>query len=200
MDDRIRSIEDRLERVEARVADLAERVRVLAQQEAPSSSRVVPLGEEAAPAEPGPWSFHRLPIQVGRLFLVMAGAFGLRAVTLSEAVLDWLGVGIGLAYAAVWVGVTDVAGRKGRASDAAFFAAAVVATGVLVAVSLFASGMVRVGERPEWRWTAVALIAGVACKVAAQDVPRGRPTTLFLSLALVGGALLGATRLMRRGS
>lgn len=127
MEDRIRPIEERLERIEAQVADLAERVRVLTQQEAPSSSRVMLVGEEAVPAEADPWSFYRLPIQVGRLFLVMAGAFGLRAVTLSAAVLDWLGVGVGLAYAAVWIGFTEVAGRKGRASDAAFHAAAVVA-------------------------------------------------------------------------
>ncbi len=48
----------------------------------------------------------------GRTFLVMAGAFVLRALTESGTVPSWLGVSLGVAYAATWLAMADRAGRS----------------------------------------------------------------------------------------
>jgi hypothetical protein len=48
-------------------------------------------------------------------------------------------------------------------------------------------------------WLTYALLAAIGVKIAAEDLPKGRPATLFLALALYGAALVIAPRLTRRG-
>jgi hypothetical protein len=42
------------------------------------------------------------------------------------------------------------------------------------------------------------MLALVAIKLLAEDLPRGRPSTLFVALAVYGAALILAPRLARR--
>ena len=65
----------------------------------------------------------------GRTLLVLAGAFVLRAMTDSKAMPDWLGVALGLVYAAIWIGLADRAARAGQSLNAGVhgFAAIIIA-------------------------------------------------------------------------
>jgi hypothetical protein len=65
----------------------------------------------------------------GRTLLVLAGAFVLRAMTDSKAMPDWLGVALGLGYAAIWIGLADRAARAGQSLNAGVhgFAAIIIA-------------------------------------------------------------------------
>jgi hypothetical protein len=51
---------------------------------------------------------------------------------------------------------------------------------------------------PELRWLVPPALVVGGLKLLAEDVPRGRPATLFLSLAAYGGALVLVPRLLRR--
>ena len=59
---------------------------------------------------------------LGRSFLVLAGAFLLRAVTDAGTLPAAVGVGVGLVYASAWIGATAAAARRGRQTSAAFHA------------------------------------------------------------------------------
>jgi hypothetical protein len=53
-------------------------------------------------------------------------------------------------------------------------------------------------DRVERGWLGYAMLALVAIKLLAEDLPRGRPSTLFVGLAVYGAALVLAPRLARR--
>jgi hypothetical protein len=112
-----------------------------------------------------------------------------RLPALAVAVLAVAGIG---AVAVEALLVTD-----GKAAvDAAFVA--VVRTGVLTtsAVALAAAGRVR--RVAELAWLAYPILGVGAIKLLVEDIPHGRPLTLFLGLAFYGGALLTTPRLLRR--
>jgi hypothetical protein len=53
---------------------------------------------------------------------------------------------------------------------------------------------------PEAWWLAYPVLAGVGVKLVFEDFPNGRPATLFVALALVGGALILVAKLLpKRG-
>lgn len=81
------------------------------------------------------------------------------------------------------------------ATDAA--ALATLRTGVLAAAALGAIGMGRRARFHDLRFVAYELLAVGALKLLVEDLRVGHAATLFLSLALYGGALVLMSRLMR---
>jgi hypothetical protein len=77
-------------------------------------------------------------------------------------------------------------------------ALAVLRTGVLALAALLLAGMGRKERFREASWLVYPVLIGTAAKVLLEDVPSGRASTLFLSLAFFGGALILAPRLIRR--
>jgi hypothetical protein len=75
---------------------------------------------------------------------------------------------------------------------------ATLRTGVLAATALALGGMARIHRLSEARWLTYPVLAVGGLKLVLDDFPHGRPTTLFLSLALLGTALVMAPRLARR--
>jgi len=71
---------------------------------------------------------------VGRLLLVLAGGFFLRAITDAGALAVPVGIGLAFAYATVWLYMSDRAGARGQVPSAVFhaLAAALVAFPLLV--------------------------------------------------------------------
>ena len=71
---------------------------------------------------------------VGRLFLVLAGGFFLRAMTEAGVLAVPVGITLAFGYALIWLGLGDRAGRRGQSSSAIFhaLAAAMVAFPLVV--------------------------------------------------------------------
>jgi hypothetical protein len=133
------------ELLEARIADLADVVtrlsaRVEALERAGQPGRrtgaQAALDRSARPYRPSPGEgafsaaeATRVLSLGGRSFLVLAGAFVLRAVTEGGTVPAWMGVALGFAYAGVWMVMADRAGKAGQQLSAAFHAVSVVIIG-----------------------------------------------------------------------
>ncbi len=66
---------------------------------------------------------------IGRLFLVLAGGFFLRAMTDSGVLVPRLGLSIGFAYALLWLVFADRAGGRGQAQNAFFHSLATAMIG-----------------------------------------------------------------------
>ena len=80
--------------------------------------------------------------------------------------------------------------------DAGLLAAA--RTLILVCAALLLAWASR---RETWReagWLVYPILVLVSLKLIVEDFPHGRPATLFVALALVGGAFILAPRLLRR--
>ena len=89
-----------------------------------------------------------------------------------------------------------VAGVPGAEADLGALAALRTAILTLSAVTLALSS--RHKRWPEARWLVYPVLILVGVKLILQDFPDGRPLTLFVALALVGGALILVARLLRR--
>jgi hypothetical protein len=102
--------------------------------------------------------------------------------------------GLGAAIVALLAGPVAHAGTG--AGDAG--ALAVVRTAVLAGSAI---GLALAGRLPAWPelrpLASTALIVGLA-KLVFEDLPHGRPGTLFLSFALLGAALIATASLRRR--
>lgn len=86
---------------------------------AAAATAAVVAADRPAPAVPGP----SLATLVGRTLIVLGGAFLLRALTQGswnsgDSMVGELGVGLGIAYAAVWLLLAHRAGKAGRIDDA----------------------------------------------------------------------------------
>ncbi len=93
--------------------------------------------------------------------------------------------------------VTVLVRSVGASGPAAAGAAAAIRTGVL---ALAAVALAALGARTplrEARWLVIPLLALGAGKLLLEDLPAGRPATLFPAFALYGAALLAAPRLLR---
>jgi hypothetical protein len=130
--------------LEARLADLADvvarleaRIETLerAGQGGRRTAAQAALDRSARPARPaegspfGAAEATTILSRGGRTFLVLAGAFVLRAVTDAGTVPAWLGVLLGFLYAGVWMVMADRAGKGGKQLSAAFHAVSVVVIG-----------------------------------------------------------------------
>jgi len=127
-------MDDRFERLEKDVAMLVESVARLEQRlaalEGPAEPDLIrraqlpqaeaPTPSKAPPALGAAATATRILSLAGRSLLVLAGAFLLRAVTDAGTVPTSVGIGLGFAYAAVWLAATHVAARSGRPLSATF--------------------------------------------------------------------------------
>jgi hypothetical protein len=107
------------------------------------------------------------------------------------AVVVWSGAGM----ATGWLSGSLVA-AVGPAADAAFVAAGRTAVLAVLAVALAWAG--RRWSLQELTWLVYPVLVGGGLKLLWEDFRHGQPITLFLALALYGGALLVTPRLMRR--
>ncbi len=122
------------------VLSLQQRVEVLEATVA-SSSSAPRAREEGAPQAAATKAARRDPYDpiailtlVGRLFLVLAGGFFLRAMTESGVLVPPLGLSVGFGYAMVWLYFADRAGGRAEVPGAVFHAlgAALIAYPLLV--------------------------------------------------------------------
>jgi hypothetical protein len=145
-------VDDRIAGLESAVDELRSAMRVIQRRldtlEAKGLSGTIgdaedrveePAGVRHELAPPGPTTRDwRDPIVVlsliGRLVLVLAGGFFLRAMTDSGVLAPPVGITLGLIYGLVWVFLTDRAGERGHVASAVFhaLAAAMVAFPLLL--------------------------------------------------------------------
>jgi hypothetical protein len=118
---------------------------------------------------------------------VMAGLPQLIVLALSV----WEVGGLMVAYLA-----PAVAGVPGPEADLGALAALRTVVLTVSAVTLALSS--RHKRWPEARWLVYPVLALVGIKLILEDFPNGRPLTLFIALALVGGALILVAKLLRR--
>jgi hypothetical protein len=118
-----------LRRLRASLRALEERVARLETGRAPAPGDRAPGAAEEPEAPPLPIWLVRLPTFVGRLLLVLGGAFLLRSITEGGYVGRTLGACIGLAYGLSWLWPADRAARRGRRDAATWHG---VGTGLIV--------------------------------------------------------------------
>lgn len=145
MDDRYVRLESAVERLRCTVESLQQRVAVLeAGRPAAAGSTAESSADAAAGAQRALLGGTRAtrdphdPIVVlsliGRLFLVLAGGFFLRAMTEAGVLAAPIGIGLAFLYALLWLLLADRSGRQGHSSSTLFHAlgAALVAFPLLV--------------------------------------------------------------------
>jgi hypothetical protein len=88
-----------------------------------------------------------------------------------------------------------LADAPGSSADAAFLATSRTAALAGLAVVLAWAG--RRWARPELTWLVYPILAVGGLRLLLEDLPQGRPVTLFISFALYGGALFATPRLVR---
>lgn len=109
-----------------------------------------------------------------------------------------------LAMALVWslggwlVGITapPLGGLPGAGADPGIFAT--VRTTVLAGAALGLAWMGRHERFRESAWLLYPVLVAGGIKLLLEDLPQSRPSTLFVALALYGGALIAAPRLTSR--
>lgn len=130
--------EQRLALLEATVARLETRLAAL--EAGAPLRRPRPVEEEPeADLRPLPRSPLEVMAQVGRVFLILAGAFLIRALSDAGRLPLPAGVALGLAYGVLWAVLADRAGGAGRRMAAAFHAV----TAALVAFPLLLEATVK---------------------------------------------------------
>jgi hypothetical protein len=125
-------IEAKVEVIVEALQQLERRVAALERGRGSPPPAVVRPGEptpEETGQPPGLGSVSGAVTFVGRTLLVLAGAFVLRALTDSGTLPTWLGVGLGLGYAGIWIALADRAGRGGGRVSAAFHGSSAVIIG-----------------------------------------------------------------------
>jgi hypothetical protein len=75
-------------------------------------------------------------------------------------------------------------------------ALAVLRTTVVCAAALVFAGLSRIRRHPELVWAAYGMLVVAACRMAVDDLPHGRPMTMFMSFIVFGGAMIIAPRLV----
>jgi hypothetical protein len=134
-------VDDPYVRLESTVDQLQDAVRSLRQRvELLEADRAAPVATGAQAAEPrarakrNPYDPIVILSLIGRLFLVLAGGFFLRAMTEAGVLSPAVGIALAFLYALVWLSMADRASRLDQASSAVFHAAgaAMVAFPLLV--------------------------------------------------------------------
>jgi hypothetical protein len=90
----------------------------------------------------------------------------------------------------------DLVGGGAASSDPGAIAAA--RTAVLAAAAFLLAAIRRRAALPELAWLTYGVLSIGAAKLLVEDLPGGRPATLFVAFAFYGAALLAAPRLLRR--
>jgi uncharacterized membrane protein len=133
VDDRLPRLESTIDEVRRTIQALERRIAALesaaGQATEAAADAESAAGEHAAVDAPAGARDWRDPVFIGtllgRLVLVLGGAFFLRATTDRGAVPQELGVALGFVYSLVWLVLADRAGRRGLAPAAFFHAVAV---------------------------------------------------------------------------
>lgn len=79
-------------------------------------------------------------------------------------------------------------------------ALAALRTAVLATAALPLAALRRRAGLPELAWLSYAVLIAGAAKLLVEDLPGGRPATLFIAFVFYGGALLAVPRLLRRAA
>lgn len=120
---------------------------------------------------------------------VLAGLPQLIVLALSS----WAVGGLMVAYLAPLI-----AGVPGSEADLGALAA--LRTFILTASAASLALSSRHKRWPEARWLAYPVLMLIGLKLVFEDFPNGRPLTMFIALALVGGTLILVAKLLRRTS
>ena len=193
-------MEERIGRLEQEVRDLARTVgqlqsRVAALEQSPVQAMAAePATEPSAAAEPvataGRWTdTSGLLPYAGRFFLVMGGAFLLRALTEASLFSAAVGVSVGLAYALFWAVIAGPAAARGKWWSAAMDSLA--ATAVAYPLLWEAATRFRILRFP----FDVALLAGLSAAFLAVSWRYRFQPLAWLSTA---GAVVAGTALTMR--
>lgn len=217
-------MEDRLSQVEAQIRALAEQVRVLERRTAALEAQgIVTAQATVTSAEPeaagppasllaaaGAVDATTALSLIGRTFVVLAGAFLLRALTDSGALTPGRGVAIGMAYAFVWIAMADRAGARGRRASASFHGLAFVLIGLpllleatlrfrlpllstpasAAALGVFAAVSLAAAWRQRMRGLAWITTLGVVATAAVFMTMTGELAPFAICLVLLGVATL----------
>jgi hypothetical protein len=97
--------------------------------------------------------------------------------------------GLMVAIAAPWI--AQVPGPESRLG-----VLSALRTGVLSAASVTLALSSLHKRWPEARWLAYPVLVLIGFKLLLEDIPNGQPSTLFVSFALVGGAMILVSKLM----
>ena len=124
MNDRLAALESAIDDLRSSVRQLEARIAQV-EHRAASGEEAAPGGPEGAVAgAPAGAAGRRDPIAVlslvGRLFIVLGGAYLLRAMTDAGTLPPAAGVALGLAYGLVWLWLADRAGGRAQRLSAAF--------------------------------------------------------------------------------
>ncbi len=216
MDNESARLEDRVERLEQIVTELLARTGTAASRESPTpvggDSGVAVSTQPFAPIETVESSEAAADSNaylafVGRTFLVLGGAFLLRAVTDSGQVARGVGVIIGFAYALLWLIAADRGARQQRLSALFHGCAAVIIAFPLVwesatrfellspnvaaaTVVLLTSLTLGVAARADLAAVATLAMTSALCLAVALLVVTQQFVPLSIALALVGVATL----------
>jgi hypothetical protein len=177
MPDRLDRLERTVESIARSVSDLEARLAALEAEPSrahhPSKGSPEPASPAAAPSpSPSATSWTAGLPRVGRTFLVLGGAFLLRAITEAGTWPAITGVSLGLAYALVWVGLAHREAAAQRRTSATFHAL----TSVLVAYPVLFESAIRFG-----------VLSAAGAGIALAFV-----TALGLAVASRGRLLVGA--------
>jgi len=193
--DRLSPIEARLALIEQAIADIRRRIdAVEADESQPTdtgqSHAVADVGDALAPpADAGRTDLSSLVALVGRTFVLLGGAYLLRALTESGRLPGRSGVVLGLAYAVVWLGAADRAGVTRPLSGTFHGLAAVV-----IGLALLWEASAHFGFlSPSASAATLALITGLALGVAWHRRLESLAGIAVLGAIAVAGALAVAT-------
>jgi hypothetical protein len=136
--------------------------------------------------------------------LVAAACYGVLVATRGETVRPWfellpqtlVGAVFVWSFAGLVAGVLRIGVAAAAGSDAAFVAASRTAVIAILAVGLAWAG--RRWSLQELTWFVYPVLIAGGAKLLWEDFRYGQPLTLFLVLALYGGALIVTPRLVKR--
>ena len=201
------SISERLTQVEQRLEELTAIVAILARP--PAADAPVPEESDDEPLErliPKGSTVMTVLQLLGRSFLVLGGAFLIRAVTEAATVPPAVGAALGFAYAVGWIAAAERSARRGRALGASFLGITAVAIadplvfeaatrfrvigteGAAVLLALFAILSLEVARRRALPVLAWGACVGAIASAVALSVFTGRSEPFAASLVAVGTA------------
>ena len=193
MRDRSDRIEERLERLERTLEELAPRVRAIESAVQSAGAQVVdtPLAApHGAALTPGALEVAPVLALAGRTFVVLAGAYLLRALTESGLWSAPTGVTLGLLYAALWLARADRVGAAGRRLEGELHGATAVAIALPLVWEAATTREILPGGSGAIALAAVALLA---LMVAWWQRLHGLAWITTLGALAAGGALLVQT-------